>query len=402
MSSRLVIVGGGQAAAQTIVSLRQLGFDGPVTLVCGEPLLPYQRPPLSKKYLAGELGRERLLLKPEHFYAERGVTTLVAHAAELDAGRRRVSLADGRALDYDWLVLATGSRVRRLDVPGADLAGIHYLRTVADADAIQRDLTPGTRIVLVGAGYIGLEVAAVARSRGHDVTVLEAAGRVMSRVVSEPVARFYEREHRAAGVDIRCGANVRAFHGSGRVRSVEIDGGVRFDCDVVIVGIGVEPNAELARDAGLECGGAVLVDSYARTSDERVLAAGDCTEHSLGGRRVRLESVANAIQQGKCAASCVFGTPAPYAEVPWFWSDQYDLKLQIAGLAGVHERVVVRGDPAARSFAAYYLADDSVVAVEAVNSPRDFLVARKLIGSGARVDAGELMDPGTDVTALVR
>lgn len=402
MSSRLVIVGGGQAAVQTIVSLRQLGFDGPVTLICGEPLLPYQRPPLSKKYLAGELGAERLLLKPEHFYVERGVTTVTAHATELDTTHRRVLLDDGRALDYDWLVLATGSRVRRLDVPGADHAGIHYLRTVADADAIQRDLTPGARVVLVGAGYIGLEVAAVAKSRGHAVTVLEAADRVMSRVVSEPVSRFYEREHRAGGVDLHCGAIVRAFHGTDRVRSVEIDGGVHFDCDLAIVGIGIEPNVELARDAGLSCGNGVVVDAYARTSDERVLAAGDCTEHTLCGRRVRLESVANAIQQGKCAASCVVGTPTPYAEVPWFWSDQYDLKLQIAGLPGAHERVVVRGDPAARSFAAYYVTADGVVSVEAVNSPRDFLAARKLIGSGARVDLGQLMDPATDVSALAR
>jgi 3-phenylpropionate/trans-cinnamate dioxygenase ferredoxin reductase subunit len=256
--------------------------------------------------------------------------------------------------------------------------------------------------VLVGAGYIGLEVAAVARARGHDVTVLEAAGRVMARVVSAPVSDFYEREHRDAGVRIHLNANVRAFHGEGRVRSVESASGKRFACDVVVVGIGIVPNVELARAAGIACGDSVLVDSCTRTSDERVLAAGDCTEHPLYGRRVRLESVANAIQQGKCAAACIHGTPTPYAEVPWFWSDQYDLKLQIAGLPGEHERVVVRGDPAARSFAAYYVTADRVVAVEAVNSPRDFLAARKLIGSAAPVDVDELLKPGADLGPRAR
>jgi 3-phenylpropionate/trans-cinnamate dioxygenase ferredoxin reductase subunit len=222
----------------------------------------------------------------------------------------------------------------------------------------------------------------------------------MPRVVSPPVSDFYAHAHRNAGVRVLLNAGVRAFHGNGRVSSVETAAGERFACDAVVVGIGIVPNVELARAAGLDCNDGVLVDSYARTSDERVLSAGDCTEHPLYGRRVRLESVANAIQQGKCAAACVHGTPTPYAEVPWFWSDQYDLKLQIAGLPGEHERVALRGDPSSRSFAAYYVTADRVVAVEAVNSPRDFLAARKLIGSGARIDVEKLLKPDTDVSAL--
>ncbi len=403
MTERLIIVGAGQAAAQTVHSLRQQQFAGAITVVGEEPFLPYQRPPLSKKYLAGELPRERLFLRPASFYAERDISVeLGTRAAALDLSARSVRLADGRTLDYDRLVLATGSQVRRLRVPGSDLRGVHYVRTIADVDAISASLTPSARVVMIGAGYIGLEVAAVLRQRGLAVTVLEAADRILSRVVCPEVAAFYLRHHTAAGVDIRCGATVSAMHGRTSVDSIETDSGEHFECDVVIVGIGVIPNTELAGAAGLPCDNGIVVDEFARTPDPYVLAAGDCTNHPhpLLGRRVRLESVQNAIHQAKVAAATVLGAPSAYSEVPWFWSDQYDLKLQIAGLSEGFDEVVLRGDPEAASFAAYYFAAGRLIAVDAVNSPRDFIQAKKLLAAGKVVTVAELRDAAADIAAL--
>jgi 3-phenylpropionate/trans-cinnamate dioxygenase ferredoxin reductase subunit len=403
MSDSLVIVGGGQAAAQAVQSLRQQGFSEPIVLLGDEPHPPYQRPPLSKKYLAGELPRERLWLRPESFYAERGVTLeLGVRAEELDLAARAVRLSDGRTIRYGRLLLATGSRPRRLAIPGERLKGVHYLRSIADVDAIARDLTPGAKLVMVGAGYIGLEVAAVARQRGFDVTVLEAADRVMARVVCPEVSAFYERCHREAGVEFHLSATVTALHGEERVSAVETATGERVPCDVVVIGIGVQPNVELAQAAGLPCADGILVDEYARTADPLVVAAGDCTRHPLppSGTQVRLESVANAVHQAKVAAATLAGTPTPYSEIPWFWSDQYDLKLQIVGLSTGYERVVIRGNPGARSFAAYYLAGDRLLAVDAINSPRDFAVAKKIVGKSLGALAERLADPSLDLAAL--
>jgi 3-phenylpropionate/trans-cinnamate dioxygenase ferredoxin reductase subunit len=403
MSEHLVIVGGGQAAAQAVQSLRQQSYSGAITLVCDEPYPPYQRPPLSKKYFAGELARERLFLRPAAFYAEKGVALEQnARVAELDAAARRLRLRDGRTLPYDRLLLATGSRVRGLDVPGAALPGVHYLRTIADVDAITAALAPGARVLLVGAGYIGLEVAAVARHRGFDVTVLEAADRVMSRTVSAEISAFYEACHRAAGVVIHCGAAVKALHGTARVTSVETVDGRTLRCDVLIVGIGIVPNVELAAAVGLECSNGIVVDEHARTADPHIVAAGDCTNHPhpLLGRRVRLESVPNAIHQAKVAAATLLGEPMAYSEVPWFWSDQYDLKLQIAGLSTGYDEVVLRGDPAARSFAAFYLRGGELLAVDAVNSPREFIAGKKLVANRARIAREVLRDAAVDLTPL--
>jgi 3-phenylpropionate/trans-cinnamate dioxygenase ferredoxin reductase subunit len=403
MAEHLVIVGGGQAAAQAVQSLRQLAFAGAITLVSEEPHPPYQRPPLSKKYLAGELTRERLLLRPAAFYADRGVTLeLGRRVEELALDARRVRLDDGRTLAFDRLLLATGSRVRRLDVPGAALAGVHYLRTLADADSIVASLAPGARVLLVGAGYIGLEVAAVVRTRGHEVTVLEAADRVMSRTVSPEISAFYDACHRAAGVVLHYGAAVAALRGTARVSSVETTDGRSFPCDVVILGIGIVPNVELAAAAGLPCDNGIVVDELARTPHESVVAAGDCTNHPqpLFGRRVRLESVPNAVHQGKVAAGTLAGAPTPYSEVPWFWSDQYDLKLQIVGLSFGHDEVVLRGDPAARSFAAFYLAAGRLLAVDAVNSPREFAAGKKLVATHAKIPRETLRDPTVDLATL--
>lgn len=403
MSDHLVIVGGGQAAAQAVQSLRQQSFAGAITLLCDEPYPPYQRPPLSKKYFAGELARERLLLRPAAFYAEKGVALeLGARVEELEPAARRVRLRDGRTLAYDRLLLATGSRARALPAPGVDLPGVHYFRTITDVDAIIASLVPGSRVLLIGAGYIGLEVAASARQRGFDVTLLEAADRVMSRAVSAEVSAFYAACHRAAGVTIHCGAGVKAFIGGDRVTAVEASDGRKFACDVAIVGIGIEPNVELAARAGLECSNGIVVDELARTADPNIVAAGDCTNHPLPllERRVRLESVPNAIHQAKVAAATLLGSPSPYSEVPWFWSDQYDLKLQIAGLSTGYDEVVLRGDPAARSFAAFYLRAGQLVAVDAINSPREFIAGKKLVASRARIAPDMLRDPKIDLTPL--
>jgi 3-phenylpropionate/trans-cinnamate dioxygenase ferredoxin reductase subunit len=401
MSDHLVIVGGGQAAAQAVQSLRQQNFAGAITLLSDEPYPPYQRPPLSKKYFAGELTRERLVLRPAAFYAENGVALeLGARVEELDPAARRVRLRDGRTLAYDRLLLATGSRPRALPVPGVDLAGVHYFRTITDVDAILASLAPGNRVLLVGAGYIGLEVAASARQRGFDVTVLEAAERVMSRTVSAEVSAFYDACHRAAGVMIHCGAAVKAFVGGDRLTAVETSDGRTFACDVAIVGIGIEPNVELAAQAGLECSNGIVVDELARTADPHIVAAGDCTNHPLAlvERRVRLESVPNAIHQAKVAAATLLGFQSPYSEVPWFWSDQYDLKLQIAGLSTGYDEVVLRGDPAARSFAVFYLRAGQLLAVDAINSPKDFIAGKKLVASRARIAPDVLRDPTIDLT----
>lgn len=403
MPKHFLIVGAGQAAAQAVQTLRQQGFAGAITLLGDEPYVPYQRPPLSKKYLAGELPRERLFLRPASFYADKGVAVeLGRRVEELDLAAQRVRLDDDRTLGYDKLLLTTGSSARTLALQGASLPGVHYLRTIADVDAIIAALTPGARVLMVGAGYIGLEVAAVATQRGFAVTVLEALDRVMARVVAPDVSAFYDSYHRARGVAIHYGAAARAFHGNSRVSAAETVDGRRFDCDLAIAGIGVLPNVGLAAAAGLPCDNGIVVDEFARTGDPNVFAAGDCTNqpNTLLGRRVRLESVPNAIHQAKVAALGMLGTPTAYSEVPWFWSDQYDLKLQIAGLSLGYDEIAVRGALGAHSFAVYYLADGRVIAVDAVNSPHDFMHGKKLVAAGRRISAAELSDPATDLAKL--
>ena len=404
MKERLVVIGGGQAAVQAIQSLRQGGFAGSIALVGEEAHVPYQRPPLSKKYLAGAFERERLHLRPESFYAAREVDLhLGARAEELDVATQRVRLSDGRVLAYDRLLLATGSRPRRLAVSGADLAGIHYVRTIDDVDRIRAELKPGARIVIVGAGYIGLEIASVVAELGFDVTVLEAAERVLSRVMCAESAQFFADYHAAHGVRIRCATQISEFHGRDSATEVVSSGGQRFPCDVVIVGIGIVPNVELAARAGLPCDNGIRVDACARTRDPRIVAAGDCTNqpHPFLGRNVRLESVNNAIEQAKAAALSLLGQEQPFADVPWFWSDQYDLKLQIAGVAIDYDRVVQRGDMRTRSFAMYYLRQKQLIAIDAVNSPRDFMQGKKLLASRIEVPVEQLADVEADLTRLL-
>jgi len=394
MQDHIVIVGAGQSGAQAVATLRSEGFAGDITLVGDEPYAPYQRPPLSKAYLMGTMERDRLFLKPDAFYREaRCELFLGVAASKIDRAAHRVILADGRSLAYDKLLLATGSRVRRIKCPGSELSGIHYLRGIADVDALRELVGQGKKLAIVGGGYIGLEVAAVAAKRGVEVTVFEAMDRLMARAVSVPVSDFYAKVHRAAGVRVLLDTAVEAFEGKDKLEAIRA-GGKSYPADVALVGIGIIPNVELARDAGLGCDDGIVVNAQsAVTGDPAIFAAGDCTRHiGREGTALRLECVQNAIDQAKHAALSMLGKPSVYQEVPWFWSDQYDLKLQIAGLARPADHLVLRGNPDARKFAVFHLRDGAIAAVEAVNAAPEYLVGKKLIAEGKKIAPERLAD----------
>jgi len=406
MSGRVVIAGAGHAAGQVVASLRQKKFPGEIVLIGEEPWLPYQRPPLSKKFLAGELPAERLYVKPPAFYDDPPTTLMLGTRVEsVDRGARALALSDGTRVSYDTLILAVGARVRRLaPMPGGDLEGVHYLRNVHDVRAIQKDFAVGRNLVIVGAGYIGLEVAAVAASLGLDVTVIEMQDRVMKRVVAPQISEFYEREHRSRGVNLMLDTGIESFSGRARVDGVVLTGGKAVvPADLVVIGIGIVPNTELAAAAGLEVADGIVVDDRCRTADPDIYAVGDCTLHPnrLIGRSVRLESVQNALEQARTAAANVCGEDVRSAEIPWFWSDQYDLKLQIAGLSQGYDRAVLRGDPESRSFSCVYLADDRIIALDAVNNPKDFLQAKKLIADRKTMNPDTLSDVRTELKDLM-
>ncbi len=391
----VAIIGAGQAAAQLIDSLRRRGHAGAITLV-GDEGFPYQRPPLSKKYLAGELGLDRLQLRqPSYFDEQRVELRLGRRATAIDRHAKQVQLVGGATLDYEHLIIATGSHPRRLKMPGADLAGVHYLRSSSDADHLRTEVHVGQRAVIIGGGYIGLEVAATLRQLGMEVTVLEMADRVMNRVVAEPVSRYYEREHASHGVKIELGVGVLALQGdtNGRVCAVETNRGA-IAANLVVVGIGVLPTDELAQNAGLACDNGIVVDEYCRTSDQAIFAIGDCSNHPSAhyGRRVRLESVDNAFEQANTVATNITGTPTKHDRVPWFWSDQYHHKLLIVGLADGHDQAILRGDQANHSFSVCYLRDGEFIAIDTVNMAKDQMAARKLIASRMRPDPNKLAD----------
>lgn len=395
-AEKIVVIGAGQAGAQAVQSLRLFGYDGAITLVGDEAALPYQRPPLSKAYMKGELAEDRLYFKPSAWYEDQKVETLLSQSVEgIDRAAREVHLQHGGKLPYDALIIATGSRPRALPVEGADLANVFDLRGLSDVEHIQPKMIPGTKLVIIGAGYIGLEAAAVARQLGLEVTVLEMADRVLARVTSPVISEFYESLHREHGVDIRTGARLDKLAGAdGKVTHAVLADGETIEADMVLAGIGIVPNIELAADAGIACNNGIIVDEDARTNDPRVFAAGDCTVRPLAhyARTGRLESVHNAIEQGKLAAAAIMGKPRPNIDCPWFWSDQYDVKLQIAGLSMGHDEVVVRGDQSAGKFAAFYLKNGRLIAVDAVNSPPEFIASKKLIMTGAVVAADRLSD----------
>ena len=395
MSRQAVIIGAGHSAGQVVASLRQKKYDGKVILIGDEDHYPYQRPPLSKKFLAGELAAERLYVKPVAFYDDPDIDVqLNTRVAKIDPPGKRVVDSGGQSYDYDDLIIATGARVRKLDLPGSNLPGVHYLRTIQDVTHMQGYMSEGARLVIIGGGYIGLEVAAVAATLGLSVTVVEMAERVMSRVVSEQVSSFYEAEHRQHGVNLKLSTGLAGFSGSDSIEEVNLSDGTSIAADLVLIGIGVVPNVELALDAGLHVDNGIRVDEYCRTSEPNIYAVGDCTSHPnrLLGRQLRLESVHNALEQAKTAACNICGEDLEYSQVPWFWSDQYDLKLQIAGISQGYDSTVLRGNPADRAFSCLYLKDGTLIAIDSINSPRDFMQSKPLIGNRAVISPEKLSD----------
>jgi 3-phenylpropionate/trans-cinnamate dioxygenase ferredoxin reductase subunit len=391
----VLVVGGGHAAGQAVASLRQEGFEGEIVVVGDEPHPPYQRPPLSKQYLSGEHGLEKVHLRQEAFYEERNIELRTGERIEsIDRAGNTATTAAGDTIAYDHLLLATGSRPRLIPVPGADLDGVHYLRTIDDVDGIRDEMIAGKRMVVVGGGYVGLEVAAVAAESGLEVTVLEMEDRILQRVTTPEMSAFYTQLHEGHGVTIKTSTTVSGFGGDDRVTEVVTDQG-NLPADVVIVGIGIVPNVELAEASGLACDNGIVVDDHCRTDDPDIYAAGDCTNHpnALLDRRLRLESVPNAMGQARVAAANIAGGDKTYAAIPWFWSDQYDLKLQMVGFSSDGDTQVVRGNPQDNQFARFYLKDGVVVAVDAVNSPREFMACRQMVAKGTRVDPEKLADP---------
>lgn len=398
----IVIVGGGHAAGQAAASLRQEGFEGEVIIIGSEPYIPYQRPPLSKQYLSGEHDVDKVYLRPARFYEGKDVEVRSGiTVTAIDTQAHTVECDDGSTVAFEKLLLAVGTRPRQLDVPGADLAGIHTLRTIDDVDAIREDMATAHNIVIVGGGYIGLEVAAVAIEAGHTVTILEMEDRILQRVTTPEMSAFYHDLHTGKGISIRTNAAASAFKGTTRVEAVDCTDGTSVPADLVIVGVGVVPNIELAQAAGLECDNGIVVDEHCATSEPDIFAAGDCTNHPnpLLNRRLRLESVPNAMEQARVAASNMTGGDKTYASIPWFWSDQYDLKLQMVGFSSDADEHITRGDPSTQQFAMFYFKDDKVIAADAVNSAKEFMVAKQLIGKS--VDREKLADPDVDLKSLI-
>ncbi|MEM9840534.1 MAG: FAD-dependent oxidoreductase, partial [Pseudomonadota bacterium] len=406
LGEHYVLVGAGQAGCQAAVTLRQSGFEGDITLIGEEDALPYQRPPLSKAYLKGELGEDRLYFRTADFYESQDITLkLGARVSRIDREAKVVSLSHGENVAYDKLLIATGAPARRLTCEGANLKGVYSLRTLKDSQSLSAILTGDGPVIIIGAGYIGLEVAAVARAAGREVTVLEMADRVLARVAAPELSSFYHDLHTEQGVRIRYGAAVTAIRGeNGAVASVELSDGEQLPASSVLVGIGAFACIDIAEEAGLECSGGIVVDEHARTADPHIYAAGDCTifPSARYGRRLRLESVPNAIEQAKAAGANMAGGSALYDPLPWFWSDQYDVKLQTVGLAAQDGTFVTRGDPEAKRFSLWCFDKGELVAVDAVNDPAAFAAAKKVLTVGSRVEPEEVANPDFDLRELMK
>jgi 3-phenylpropionate/trans-cinnamate dioxygenase ferredoxin reductase subunit len=402
---RVIIIGAGQAGGETAQRLRQAGFAGDITLIGEEPCPPYQRPPLSKAYLAGKIDMDRLLLRPANVYSEERIALLTSvKAVWIDRAGKKVRIEGGRELPYDALVLATGARPRKLPLVGADLEGVHLFRTAADIDAIRPRFVAGAKLVVIGAGYIGLEVAAVARQTGLDVTIIETAVRPLARVTSPEVAGFFLDEHTRQGVRFLLGGQPAVIKGKERVTGVGLADGGELPADIVVAGIGVTPETTLAQHCGLSIENGIVTDAHCRTSDPNIFAIGDCAARPMAHfdqRVCRLESVHNAVEGAKIVAAVLTSQVAHNVEAPWFWSDQYDLKLQIAGLFQGYDHVVFRGVMADRSFAAFYYKGDRLIAVDAVNRPGEYLGAKMLIQSGRTLPQDVIADETRTMKELV-
>jgi 3-phenylpropionate/trans-cinnamate dioxygenase ferredoxin reductase subunit len=399
-----VIVGAGQAGAELAAALRQQKYPGRIILVGDEPQLPYRRPPLSKTYLSGQASADSLLIRNEAAYAKLGVECRIgARVAHIDRAAKILLFEDGSSQAYDKLALTTGGRPRTLSIAGAHFPNVHYVRTIADVDRLRPGMTPGRRLAIIGGGYIGLEIAAVAVKQGVRVTLLEALPRVLARVATPELSAFYERLHRARGVELRTGAAVERLDGAAQADSVILKDGTAVPADMVVVGIGLLPNQELAAASGLAVDNGIVVDAYARTSDPDIVAAGDCAHHhnEFLGRSLRLESVPGAQEQARTAALTLCGAAQAHAAVPWFWSDQYELKLQMVGIADGHDRQVVRGDLAGDSFAVFYFKGGEVISATFVNRPLDFSLAKRLVAGRMSVPAEQLADQAIPLNAHV-
>lgn len=400
-----VIIGASHAAVQLMISIRQHGWLGGITVISGEPHMPYQRPPLSKAYLDGSVEEGRLALRAPEVYKRLDAVFKLGHrVVAIDADTKKVTLDTGEQIAYTKLALCTGARVRQLALPGAELQGVHYLRTIDDVNAIRQSAENAKRAVIIGGGYIGLETAASLTKLGIKVTVLETESRLLKRVASEQVSEFYERLHEEEGVEIKLGSRVVALQGDGSVMRVICDDDTFSDADMVVIGVGVIPNTELASEAGLVVENGIVVDEFAQTSHPDIVAAGDCTFHpnTLLKKSLRLESVPNATDQAKAAAASLCGIKQAYSELPWFWSDQFDVKLQIVGISQGYTEAVVRGATNRdRSFTVFYLKGQHIIAADCINRPKDFMVAKKLILHQSTVDVDALVDEGNDIKALI-
>lgn len=403
-SQTCLIIGASHAGAQLANALRKEGWEGKILVIGDEDVLPYHRPPLSKALMVGEKQANELDILKTTVYEKANVEFKLNTTVEsIDRENKEVVLAGGEKLSYDKLALCTGARVRKLDIPGSELAGVHYLRTLKDAQAIKEDVKPGGHAVIVGGGYIGLETAASLRKLGMEVSVLEMMGRVLERVTAPELSDYYTQLHEGHGVKIYTDAQALAIEGSDRAERVKCNNDLTLDADLVIIGIGVIPNIELAEAAGLETGNGIVVNELAATADPDIVAAGDCTFHpnSLLGFELRLESVPNAMDQAKTAAATICGNEKPYHALPWFWSDQYDIKLQIAGFNKGYDKVVLRGEPSENAFVAWYMKGDSILAADCINSGKEFMLAKKLLAQKVSVTEEQLADTEFDLKSLV-
>ncbi|MBL4802212.1 MAG: FAD-dependent oxidoreductase [Emcibacter sp.] len=406
VSTDILIVGAGQGGAQVAISLRQGGFEGSITMVGDEPDAPYDRPPLSKDYLAGEKTVDRLSLRKPEFWQEKAVDLcLGARVVTIDADSHQATTDQGRTYHYGKLIWAAGGFARPLSIPGGDHAGIHVIRTRAQVDQLRSEAETAQNIVIIGGGYIGLEAAAVLIKQGKKITLLEAEDRVLARVAGADISAFYEAEHRRQGVDIGTGVGVTHLTGeNGRVKSVVLANGDELTADLVIAGIGLVPNKDVMEAAGAKCSNGVDVDDLCRTSLADIFSIGDCACHKnsyADGVHLRVESVPNAVGQAKAVASVILGAPKPFTDVPWFWSNQYDLKLQTAGLNHGYDETLLRGDPASRSFSLLYLRKGQIIAVDAVNMIKDFMAGKKLVAQAIVVDKAQLADTEIPLKSFV-
>ena len=399
-----VIIGASHAAAQLSTSLRQEGWEGDILVIGDEPYLPYHRPPLSKTFLSGDKTIEELFIRPAAFYQKNNIQFKQARVTAINRAQQTLTLSDGTNLAYDKLALCMGARVRKAAIVGEELTGVCYLRNIADVKSIQPYVAQGKRAVIIGGGYIGLETAAALKKQGMDVVVLEMADRILQRVTAPELSEFYTRIHHEEGVQIHTGISVAEICGNGQVQKVVCANGAEFLADVVIIGVGVVPNVELAQQAGIEVNNGIVVDEFCRTNDPNIVAAGDCANHfnSIYHRRMRLESVPNASEQGKAAAATICGLNKEYKSLPWFWSDQYDLKLQIAGLSQGYDAVVIRGDKNnSRSFAAFYFKEERLIAADCINRPQEFMLSKKNILENIAVEPSRLADESILVKELL-